>query len=657
MRWNYFFGIIFGIIFGILSPCLLSAQPESKTDSLRRTFQQAQNPVQKADIFYKIAQEVEDRDLESIPLYADSLEKMATAARYPKGLFRADMLRADYFRGKMAHDTALVLYHRVLDGFQSLGDSMAIVKIYNNMARVFSDKYQPDSAIHYYLLALEILHKKGPQAEAELASAYSNIGNLYVNQITFEKGIEYLKKSVEIRLHLEDENRLIYTYNNLATAYGNNGMPDTAMFYAQKGIALAEKLGNTYVAGVLKGGMANLLNQQGKYAESIRWADESVEDLRSVNRIANLVFPLANKAEAYNTLGKYAEGLAAGKEGYAIMLETHQLNPLEVYYENFAISYEGLGNFKEASYWWKKFTVLDDSLFKEENVRTIADMETRYQTQKKETEIANQKLQIESQHNRLLRQQIWIGSLFFGIIALAIGAWLFYNRYRLRQQVLLNQAVIREQQLGLNAVIEAQENERRRIAKDLHDGIAQELVALNLQLRAIEYSVGKTQPELSPRVGEISQQLTGTCEEVRNLAHIMLPPALESQGLAGSLELLLRNSLTRNGLEAKLECKLPGRFDMKVELGLYRIAQELINNIIKHARAAQVKVQLFHQENLLVLRVEDDGQGFDFEQARKKGSMGLLNILSRVSTLGGEFSSAPRTPHGTVSTITIPLIA
>ncbi|MEZ4775691.1 MAG: sensor histidine kinase [Bacteroidia bacterium] len=651
MRWKYYFGIIPLL----LLPFFSDAQARVITDSLRQAFTASKDPVEKADIFYDIARVEMERDLESVPLYADSLEKMATTSRYQKGKLRADMLRALYYQDKSEPDTAIFLFHKIRSGYQLLGDSSALAMIYNNIARNFSSLYQPDSAIHYYLLAMDILQING--APSDLASTYSNIGNLYVNQMTFQKGIDYLKKSLKIRLDQKDENKLIYTYNNLAVAYGSNHFPDTAFYYSQEGIAIAEKLGNTYVAGVMKGGIANLLNQQGKYEESISWADQSIADLRAANRIPNLVFPLSNKAEALNLLGKYHAGLEAGKEGYAIMLETGQLNPLESYYENFAISHEGLGNFKEANYWWKKFMALDDSIFKEENVRTLADMETKYQTQKKETEIATQKLQIEGQRNRLFRQQVWIGGLLLGLVLIVCGAYLLYNRYRLRQQALLNQTIIREQQLGLNAVIEAQESERKRIARDLHDGIAQELVALNLQLRAVEYSTLKTLPELSPRIGALSQQLNGTCEEVRNLAHLMLPPTLETQGLEGSLALLLKNSLDPKGVETKLECTLPQRLDMKVELSIYRITQELINNIVKHAQAAQVVVQLLYQNNLLILKIEDDGKGFDFDQARKKGSMGLLNILSRVSTLGGEFSSSQRNPHGTISTITIPVQA
>ena len=101
--------------------------------------------------------------------------------------------------------------------------------------------------------------------------------------------------------------------------------------------------------------------------------------------------------------------------------------------------------------------------------------------------------------------------------------------------------------------------------------------------------------------------------------------------------------------------KLPDNLEEKVKIGLYRIAQELVNNIIKHAGAGRVMMHLYLAGSSLILRVEDDGQGFDFETARNKGSMGLLNILSRVGHLGGAFHIETAQPHGAVSTVRIPV--
>ncbi|MEZ4851141.1 MAG: histidine kinase, partial [Bacteroidia bacterium] len=411
-----------------------------------------------------------------------------------------------------------------------------------------------------------------------------------------------------------------------------------------------------FVAGVIMGGISNLLIKQEKYEEAIIWADRSVIALKAVNRHPNLVFPLINKANALLKLGRASEALQSAQAGYEIMVETGQQNPLTVYYEVFAEIYEKLGNYQEANFWLKKFMALDDSLFQAENVQTMADLEAKYQNQKKETEIANQQLHILEQNNQLLKQKSWIIGLIAGLVLILGAGFAFFIWYRLKQNAILDRAVIREQQLGLNAVIEAQEMEQRRVARDLHDGIAQELVALDLGLKVVKHQTSLVAPEVSSSIENLSNQLTSTCTEVRNLAHLMLPPTLETQGLIPSLEKLVYNSLGPKGIQVKFEHNdIPVDLNDKVKLGVYRITQELLNNIIKHADARVVWVRVVFVDQALNLEIEDDGKGFDFEQARKKGSMGIMNVLSRVSFLGGEFFSFRRIPRGFVSTISIPL--
>ena len=623
-------------------------------DSLRHAFEGEKDSAKKLDLYYELALEAKEQDLSVALLYADTLEKMAKSARNGKGEARALSLRASTLHEQGDADGAIALYRKVLVMYQKLEDVEGQGVAFNGLGFSFAEKQESDSAMVYYLKAAEAKEKTGKLSD--VASVYSNIGNLYVDQLAYDKGIEFLKKALKIRMELGEDKRIIYTYNNLAVAYGSKGDIEPAMEYAQKGIALAMKQGNKFVAGVISGGIGHLLNEKEDYEEAIRWCEQSARLLREANRPANLVFPLVNMATAYNGLGKPAKALAVAQEGYAIMLETQQVQPLEVYYEEMAKAYEKMGNYEQAHFWFKKFMVLDDSLFKADNVANIAEMETRYETKKKEAEISAQQLKLSEQQRRLFRQRTWIFSLALGMLALTVLGYLFYNRYRLQKKAELDAAIIREQKLGLNAVIEAQEAERRRIAKDLHDGIAQELVALKMGFHALQRKLDKALPEESEQLEGLSQQLDQSCTEVRNLSHVMLPPTLGQHGLAPSLELLLRNSLHPVGIQTEFEYfGLPETLDEKIEVGIYRIAQELLNNILKHAGAGKVALQLYLASGNLVLKIEDDGNSFDFESARKAGSMGLLNILSRVANLEGTFFSEPGAPRGTVSTVRIPV--
>ncbi|MCB0572599.1 MAG: tetratricopeptide repeat protein [Phaeodactylibacter sp.] len=655
MRINSLFGgQPLGLVafFFLFTPMLYS-QPVA-ADSLRKAYEQERNPEKKLELYYDLALEIKELDLPATFSYADTLERMAQAAHYAKGEARALSLRAraTYEQGDI--DGAIPLYRDLLVRYRKIGDLEGEGGALNGLGACFAERHQSDSAMVYYIRSAEVKEKTGNLSD--LASAYSNIGNLFQDEQAYDKGISYLEKALKIRQELGEDKRIIYTYNNLAVAYGTKGDIEQAMAYARKGISLALEQGNKFVAGVISGGIGNLLNKKGEYREAIRWCEQSAALLKEANRRPNLVFPLVNMATAYNSLNEPAKALSVAQEGYAIMLETGQVQPLEVYYEEMAKAYEKMGDYHQAYFWFKKFMVLDDSLFKADNVRNIAEMEARYETQKKEAEIAAQQLQLSEQQRRLFRQRTWIFSLAMAILALAMLGYLFYNRYRLRKKAELDAALIHEQKLGLNAVIEAQEAERRRIAKDLHDSIAQQLVALKLGFDKLHSKLAASSPDDARQLGAMAQQLDASCTEVRNISHVMLPPALEQHGLAPSLELLLRNSFQQVGIKTEFEYYgLPEVLDEKIEVGIYRIAQELVNNILKHSGAGRVAFQLYHAGGNLVLKVEDDGRSFDFEAARVKGSMGLLNILSRVANLGGAFFSEPGRPQGTISTVRIPL--
>ena len=623
-------------------------------DSLRNLYTKEKDTEKRLKLFYFIGKENKELNLESAFKYADTLEKLSKTAGSLSGQALALELRGSSYKDSGKLDNAIELFYRTLELESKNKNQKGIAKAYNNLGATYADLYKHDSAVVNYLKSIDVSEKSGDWSS--VASGYSNLGNVYVNQQSYAKGIGYLEQALKIRLEHGEEKKCIYTYNNLSVAYSNKGDIPKALEFAKKGVELAIKYDNKFLAGVLLGGICHLYLEAKKGNEAIPYCEKSIAYLEEAKRDKNLVFPLVNLAAAYNLLNQPEKSLIYSKKGYDIMLKSKLIDPLGVYYEEMGKSYEKLGNVKEAIIWYKKLMILNDSLFKVANVKNLAEIDTKYQTQKKETEIATQKLKITQQEGSLFRQRTWIIGLFSSIILIGLLAFLYYNRLRLKQKAILDAAIIKEQKLGLNAVIEAQDAERKRIAKDLHDGIAQELVALHLGMSALKHKLAKTSPNDANDLNELSQQLNDSCTEVRNISHTMMPPTLELHGLAPSLELLLRNTFQHTTLHFEFDCiDVPANLDEKVKIGIYRIAQELLNNIVKHAQAAEVWVKLFSAENSLVLRIEDNGKGFDYEDARMKGSMGLLNILSRVNTLNGVFSFEPAAKRGAVSVVKIPI--
>lgn len=619
-------------------------------DSLYRAYLGSADLTQKADLYYQLAEEVSENDLEAAFTYADTLELIARKNNNLQGLARAEFLRGDAYRQKAEYN--LALHHFNLDLAYRLknADSMGLAKVYSNIAAVYKDRAMGDSAIYYHLLSIKINEAKSEWKS--IAASYANIGNLYGDLALPERALEYLKKALNIRLEHGDEKGAIYTYNNLSIAYEGIGDYATALQQAQLGVALAEKYNNKFAAGVIYGSIGHLLHKLERNQEAILYNERSVEYLTSLNRKANVVYPMVNLAMAYNALGQPHQALQYARQGYAIMEELQLIDPMQIYYDEFAKAYEQIGDYREANRWLKKYMVLNDSLFNAEKIKNVADLETKYQTQKKETELAQQKLQLQDQGHKLFRQRALILGLLIGMGLLVVASVFYLQRLRLRKKMELDAAVIKEQKLGLKAVIEAQEAERSRMAKELHDGVAQELLAVKLGLQRLQLN---TNLEDKHTLQQLTALLDESCQEVRQISHEMLPPLLVKEGLVPSLQALLEKSLRHAGVHFEFASPDLPNLDAKVSLSIYRIVQELISNILKHSEANEVFMAISLAGENLELQLKDNGKGFALDEGLHKDGLGLWNIFSQVSTLGGHFKSEPNTPSGTVATLSIPL--
>lgn len=197
--------------------------------------------------------------------------------------------------------------------------------------------------------------------------------------------------------------------------------------------------------------------------------------------------------------------------------------------------------------------------------------------------------------------------------------------------------MVSEKEKGLSATIEATENERIRIAKDLHDGVGQQLAALKLQF-------GGMQKKL----------IDNTSADIRNISHQMMPKTLQEFGLINAVDQLLESTLKSSPINFKFEYfGFEERVSKKIEIAIYRILQELVKNVIVHSSANLLNVQLIKNQKNIVLIVEDNGVGFS--KSKKSDGIGLLSLKSRVSDIHGEINFEPSPNSGTLVTARIPI--
>jgi len=205
---------------------------------------------------------------------------------------------------------------------------------------------------------------------------------------------------------------------------------------------------------------------------------------------------------------------------------------------------------------------------------------------------------------------------------------------------------------ALQRVVTAQELERQRLARELHDETGQALTSILLGMRSVEEA--RTGEELGEAVERVRELVRSTLQDVRQLAVDLRPKALDDFGLVAALERLVESFREQTGIAVVLQAVVQERLPPDIETALYRIVQESLTNIVKHARAGTVSIVLTRTQRSATVVVEDDGVGFEPARAREDG-LGLVGMRERVGLLGGRLTVESRPGAGTTFVAEVPL--
>ncbi|MDX2001647.1 MAG: ATP-binding protein [Chitinophagales bacterium] len=215
-----------------------------------------------------------------------------------------------------------------------------------------------------------------------------------------------------------------------------------------------------------------------------------------------------------------------------------------------------------------------------------------------------------------------------------------------------SEALAKSRETAIKLAIESQEHERKHIGRELHDGIGHNLSLVKLNLSNIDAE----DPKVNSQITAITKKIDEITTEVRHVAHHLLPNVLEQFGLEDSLKHLLEDSQQSFTGTIHQYFKINSSFSTAGNLSIYRICQELLNNVLKHAVASELSLQVITDDDNLVIIMEDDGKGFDPQLIiQQKNGMGLNNIASRVMALNGHYHIESEQGKGTTFTIYLPM--
>ncbi len=516
---------------------------------------------------------------------------------------------------------------------KALGHPREIAGVQTTLAILLSDVGLYDSAATYYFNTLKVFESiKDTNA---IAHSYMYLAELF-NKANPKRETDYAKKAIAMFKTVGNLPALAQSYEAYATQLSNRDQLDSAIFYHKKALKIHKTGGRMHTIMTSTNNLGYLVRKNGDNQLALAYYKESLETAVLLGDTSSMAHFACNVASVALVLKQPKKALTYFLDANKWAKKNKDLSILQLSSKGIAECYEALGNADLAlAYAWETFA-LRDTIYSKEAIQSMQELETKYETEKKEKQIAQLNQQQAEASLLTAKQQNWIISLIGSILLiLAVAGFLIYRRKKRAQQTLTEKELGFRKQLIKNTV-NSQEEERKRIAKELHDGIAQSLVAVKMRFQyniLAKQKAGEAQTEEDEKSLELIDSLYN---EVRGLSHQMMPLKLTNQGLLSAMEELLNNTLKPVGIQYTFEhnLALDKRLTEHIEVALFRISQELLANILKHSEASEVKIKLQQKHALVHLTVEDNGVGIE-QKPQKEVGIGLASIMARVKALNG----------------------
>lgn len=517
----------------------------------------------------------------------------------------------------------------------------AVAWCYNNIADAYVMDGEYTKGLENLYTALDELNKRTSEVTHTTANIYNNFGAVYMRLNQPEKAMEFYRRAERACISGKLYFQLGNTYTDVGEHYLAIKQYDSAIRYFNKLMEIGRQIDKADLQGIAYTDLGKVYIELHQYAIAIEYLQHAITMAR--NRygyiISNASFALI---DAWCATGKYKEALAMAsqlaEQNSGSRTGANYINA----YQKQAMVYRMMGNSKKAMECMDTVLILKDQVTAKEKQKAISHAEAVVKVAENDKKIAEDQLLIARQQEKISRKNLMIGGVGAGVVIFALTSLLLYLNSRNKQRIYTQQLKALEDEKMINTLkgmVQGADNERARIARDLHDGIGGMLSVAMMHVRGIK----KEKPDvaLSDSYSEAIKLLNKTGDEIRKTAHNLMPEVLMKQNLNDAVA--DHCSLLRSG---GLDVDFQSYGDMDVlpqdaKLNIYRIIQELLENVVKHAQADHVIVQLQLQDEQLTLTVEDNGVGADMTDVSR--GLGLHNIDVRVKSMSGkvEIDTAP----------------
>lgn len=645
-----------------MNDSLSMAQEHLSTDSLLAELKTAQEDTNKVKLLFSLGQQYEGTKPDSAITYYEKALQISKNLDYTRGVISYYTNVTYVFNLLGKYDTSLVLNLQGLDIARTYGSVERIIACINNVATSYYYLEDYEQATKYYIQAIEMLKRN--RDEDRISLLYSNLANIFQEAGEYETAYLYADSSVVLSRKSENPYGLLYALNAASNALVQLSRYDEARDDLEEGISLSKKVNDNYTLNTFILNLADLYLKTGKteevytlYREALKLA-ASIEDKKGIIiSYRGLGYYFLNKKN-YKLAEHYAQLSLQTARGNNFMSEMQKSYML---LSDLAIATGRTGEYN-------RMRMLSDSIgaiaMNDKILKSIHNLEIKYSAEQKEREIENLNTESELQKLELRKKQLLLLSMM-GIFFTAALTFVFVLRGNRQKQRILEQEKeihkrriaeleFEKQLVASEAILKGQEEERTRLARDLHDGLGGMLSGIKFSFSQVKENLIMT-PKNQSAFDRSLEMLGSSILELRQIAHNMMPESLLKFGLDTALSDFctefnksgtIRVTYQSFGLDSLVA-------DQTTLITIYRIVQELLNNVRKHASATEAIVQLVLSEKTLTVTVEDNGKGFDTGTLDQVNGIGWKNIISRVEYLNGTWDIQSEPGDGTAVNIEI----
>lgn len=575
---------------------------------------------------------------------------LKTAKKYKSNTFQnLSKIRLIYLRWDEGdQDNAIKDFKLILADAIKNKEYKNQIECYNALALCYSYQNKFKECMNFYMKGLKVAEENDDSHYTPVL--LNNIGLLKFNNRQYKDALADFERALKIAESNNDARLTFHLLNNMALVYIEDGKKEEARVQYEKILNYAHLSNNPKELGIAAVNLSNLFLRDSNYNEALSYNDTAIEAFTNNKYTFELTKAYLSRAQILIKINKLSEALNFTERAKLIADSTSNLEDAVGIHITLSAIYEKQGNAKMALHEYKLYKKINDSLNDLMNTKAITEIQAKYNDEKKDAAIEkarNKNLELENKNLTLEQKNIEereraerrmiLGTIGFVSVLLMIVIY-FYVSY--------NRKTRKQQQFFAQQLIHDIEEERNRIAKDLHDDVGQSLSAIKSRLNLVH------QKGLDPdHMVFIETEVGKVIEQTRDISRKLYPAYLEKIGLTRSVARLMEGIQQSTQIVCSFEIdpdtdKLP----VNMLTHIYRIIQECVNNTIKHADASALKVTIFKTEDKFQMIYQDNGKGIHKTEIKNSG-VGLMSLKERTRILKGELNIGDNAGKGFKLTI------